>query len=119
MSNVNINWGDIVFCDFGDGCGSEQKGIRPALVIQNDKGNQCSSTVIVACITSADKRYLPTHVIVSPEQSGLKKDSTIMFEQIRTIDKSRIISKVGKVNADELIKKVKKALTISLNIAIL
>ena len=114
-----INWGDIIFADFGDGNGSEQGGIRPALVIQNNKGNLHSPTIIVACITSADKRFLPTHVLVTPEQSGLKKESTIMFEQIRTIDKSRIISKVGCVDADFLIKKVKKALTISLNIGIM
>ena len=94
---------------------SEQSGIRPAIIIQNDKGNEHSPTTIVASITSQEKRYLPTHVIVKPYQSGLNKVSTILMEQIRTIDKSRIISKVGHIEPDWLVEKIKKSLTISLN----
>ena len=111
---MNIKWGDVVYVDFTDNArNSEQSGIRPAIIIQNDKGNEHAPTTIVASITSQDKRHLPTHVIVKPYQSGLNKVSTIMFEQIRTVDKSRIISKVGHIDTDWLIEKIKRSLTIS------
>ena len=113
---MDIKWGDVVFVDFTDNSrDSEQSRIRPAIIIQNDKGNEHSPTTIVASITSQEKRYLPTHVIVKPYQSGLNKVSTILMEQIRTIDKSRIISKVGHIETDWLKEKIKKSLTISLN----
>lgn len=111
---MGIKWGDVVFVDFSDNSrDSEQSGIRPAIIIQNDKGNEHAPTTIVASITSQEKRYIPTHVTVKPYQSGLNKVSTIMFEQIRTIDKSRIISKVGHIDTDWLVEKIKKSLTIS------
>ena len=114
---MDIKWGDVVFVDFTDNSrDSEQSGIRPAIIIQNEKGNEHSPTTIVASITSQDKRYLPTHVVVKPYQSGLNKVSTILMEQVRTIDKSRILSKVGHIEADWLKEKIKKSLTISLNI---
>ena len=114
---MDIKWGDVVFVDFTDNSrDSEQSGIRPAIIIQNDKGNEHSPTTIVASITSQDKRYLPTHVVVKPYQSGLNKVSTILMEQVRTIDKSRILSKVGHIEPDWLKEKIKKSLTISLNI---
>ena len=113
--DMDVKWGDIVFVNFGENEGSEQGGIRPAIVIQNNKGNEHAPTTIVASITSQEKRYLPTHVIVKPYQSGLNKVSTILMEQIRTIDKSRIISKVGHIETDWLKEKIKKSLTISLN----
>ena len=113
---MDIKWGDVVFVDFTDNSrDSEQSGIRPAIIIQNDKGNEHSPTTIVASITSQDKRYLPTHVVVKPYQSGLNKVSTILMEQVRTIDKSRILSKVGHIETDWLKEKIKKSLTISLN----
>ena len=113
---MDIKWGDVVFVDFTDNSrDSEQSGIRPAIIIQNDKGNEHSPTTIVASITSQDKRYLPTHVVVKPYQSGLNKVSTILMEQVRTIDKSRILSKVGHIEPDWLKEKIKKSLTISLN----
>ena len=112
---LDVKWGDICYVDFGENVGSEQDGIRPAIIIQNDKGNEYAPTTIVASITSQEKRYLPTHVTVKPYQSGLDKISTIMFEQIRTIDKGRIKSKVGHIDTDWLIEKIKKSLTISLN----
>ena len=109
--------GDVVFVDFTDNSrDSEQNGIRPAIIIQNDKGNEHSPTTIVASITSQEKRYLPTHVMVKPYQSGLNKVSTILMEQIRTIDKSRIISKVGHIEPDWLKEKIKKSLTISFGV---
>lgn len=114
---MDIKWGDVVYVDFTDNSrDSEQNGIRPAIIIQNDKGNEHAPTTIVASITSQEKRYIPTHVTVKPYQSGLNKVSTIMFEQIRTIDKSRIISKVGHIDTDWLVEKIKKSLTISLNV---
>ena len=94
----------------------EQSGIRPAIIIQNDKGNEHSPTTIVASITSQDKRYLPTHVVVKPYQSGLNKVSTILMEQVRTIDKSRILSKVGHIETDWLKEKIKKSLTMSFGV---
>ena len=88
---MDIKWGDVVFVDFTDNSrDSEQSGIRPAIIIQNDKGNEHSPTTIVASITSQEKRYLPTHVVVKPYQSGLNKVSTILMEQVRTIDKRAI-----------------------------
>ena len=114
---MDIKWGDVVFVDFTDNSrDSEQSGIRPAIIIQNDKGNEHSPTTIVASITSQEKRYLPTHVVVKPYQSGLNKVSTILMEQVRTIDKSRILSKVGHIETDWLKEKIKKSLTISFGV---
>lgn len=111
---MDVKWGDVIYVDVGNEAkGSEQKGNRPAIIVQNDIGNRYSSTTIVALITSREKRYMPTHVIVEPWQSGLNKVSTIMLEQIKTIDKSRIISKVGHIETDWLKEKIKKSLTIS------
>ena len=111
---MDVKWGDVIYVDVGEEAkGSEQKGNRPAIIVQNDTGNKYSPTTIVAFITSQEKRYLPTHVVVKPWQSGLDEVSTIMFEQIRTIDKSRIISKVGHINTDWLVEKIKRSLTIS------
>lgn len=113
FDTTRIKWGDICYVDFGSNTGSEQNGIRPALIIQNDKGNTYSPTTIVASITSQEKKHLPTHVIIDPQESGLNKVSTVMFEQIRTIDKRRIISKVGHIDTSWLINNIKKSLTIS------
>ena len=114
---MDTKWGDVVFVDFTDNSrDSEQSGIRPAIIIQNDKGNEHSPTTIVASITSQEKRYLPTHVVVKPYQSGLNKVSTILMEQVRTIDKSRILSKVGHIEPDWLKEKIKKSLTISFGV---
>ena len=111
---MDIKWGDVVFVDFTDNSrDSEQSGIRPAIIIQNDKGNEHSPTTIVASITSQEKRYLPTHVVVKPYQSGLNKVSTILMEQIRTIDKSRIDNYLGKVTPREMVA-IEKALSVSL-----
>ena len=114
---MDVKWGDVIYVDVGNEAkGSEQKGNRPAIIVQNDIGNRYSSTTIVALITSQEKRYMPTHVIVEPWQSGLNKVSTIMLEQIKTIDKSRIISKVGHIETDWLKEKIKKSLTISFGV---
>lgn len=110
-----IKRGDIFYADLGDTVGSEQKGIRPVLVVQNDIGNKYSSTVIVLPITSKLKNELPTHVSINGEKYGLDKDSTILAEQIRTIDKIRLKDKIGNLDFG-IMAKVKEALKISFSI---
>ena len=111
---TDIKWGDIVYVDFGKGYGSEQGGIRPAIIVQNNKGNSVSPCTIVAPMTSEEKNPIPTHIIVHPtDNNGLKKNSTIMFEQIRTIDKSRIISKIGRINMEALANRIQNSLSIA------
>ncbi len=112
-NSTEVRWGDIVLADFGRQSGSEQCGIRPALVIQNNKGNQVSPTIIVCAITSANKKNLPTHVEVAPDETGLEKHSIILAEQVRTISKSRIIKKCGTVNSKKIVEKIQKSLAIS------
>lgn len=90
----SINRGDIYYVDFGYGVGSEQGGIRPAIILQNNKGNYYAPTVMVAPITTAKKRKLPTHVLVYPKD-GMKVTSIALYEQITTVDKSRLLSKIG------------------------
>lgn len=110
-----IKRGDIYMVDYGDGEGSEQQGYRPGLVIQNDVGNEYSSTVIVAAITDAeDKRVLPTHFRIGVEV-GIRKPSLVMFEQVRTIDKTRLDDKVGFLTP-ELLKQMERPLMISLGL---
>ena len=93
--------------------GSEQGGVRPVLVVQNDIGNKYSPTVIAAAITSQiNKAKLPTHIEISAQEYGLLKDSVILMEQIRTIDKKRLREKIGHLD-DELMDRVNEALTIS------
>ena len=94
---MKIKRGHIYLADLGEGYGSEQGGIRPVLVVQNNKGNKHSPTILVACITSKahSKHYLPTHYII-PKEVGLKYDSMVMMEQIKVIDESRIIKYIGK-----------------------
>lgn len=111
-----IRRGDIFYADLSPVVGSEQGGVRPVLVIQNDIGNQYSPTTIVAAITSQiSKAKLPTHIEVKSEPNGLEKDSVILLEQIRTIDKSRLLEKVTSLDG-EIMKKVKKGLDISLGL---
>ena len=96
---MNVKRGDIFYADLSPVIGSEQGGIRPVLVIQNDVGNKYSPTIIVAAITSQiNKAKLPTHIEISGKIHGLSKDSVILLEQIRTIDKRRLKDKIGHVN---------------------
>ena len=93
---MNIKRGDIYYADLSPVVGSEQGGLRPVLIVQNDVGNRYSPTVIAAAITSKmSKAKLPTHIDVSASQVGLAKDSVILLEQIRTIDKIRLKEKMG------------------------
>lgn len=111
-----IRRGDILFADLSPVVGSEQGGTRPVLVLQNDIGNQYSPTTIVAAITSQiSKAKLPTHVEVSARTSGLEKDSVVLLEQIRTIDKSRLMEKVASLN-DDVMERVGQAVEISLGL---
>ncbi|HBT48032.1 MAG TPA: PemK family transcriptional regulator [Peptococcaceae bacterium] len=111
-----VRRGDIFYAQLNPVVGSEQGGTRPVLIIQNDIGNQYSPTTIVAAITSQiNKAKLPTHVEISAAQSGLERDSVILTEQIRTIDKSRLRQKVAFLD-DEIMEKVNRALEISLGL---
>ena len=109
----SIKWGDVVWVDFGnEAIGSELKGVHPAVVIQNNVGNSYSPCTMVAPMTSKDKPHMPTHIVVYPTRTtGLTKTSMIMFEQIKTIDKSRILSKVGHLDAESLIRKIENSLS--------
>jgi mRNA interferase MazF len=110
---VVIRRGDIFYADLSPVIGSEQGGIRPVLIVQNDIGNKYSPTVIAAAITSQiNKAKLPTHTEISASEYGLIKDSVILLEQIRTIDKKRLKEKIGHLD-DELMEKVNEALSIS------
>ena len=108
-----IKRGDIYYADLSPVIGSEQGGVRPVLVVQNDVGNKYSPTVIAAAITSQiNKAKLPTHIEVDALQFGLSKDSVILLEQVRTIDKKRLKEKIGHLEGD-LMDKVNDALGIS------
>ncbi len=110
-----IKRGDIFYCDLNPVFGSEQGGKRPVLVIQNDIGNRYSPTIIVAAITSINKKTgQPTHICIE-DSDGLPKDSIIMLEQIRTIDKRRLSDKIGHLDSVKM-KEVDKALQISFNV---
>lgn len=113
---MGVKRGDIFFSDLSPVVGSEQGGIRPVLVIQNDVGNKYSPTVIVAAITSRiQKAKLPTHVEITAEEHGLDRDSVVLLEQIRTIDKQRLKDKITHL-APELMERVNNSLLISLGL---
>jgi mRNA interferase MazF len=107
-----IKRGDIYYADLSPVVGSEQDGIRPIVIIQNDVGNKFSPTVIGIAITSKIKSKLPTHIPIEGSKYGLDKDSVILAEQIRTLDKSRLREKVGSID-NVTLEKVRKALEIS------
>lgn len=116
MNKLEVKRGYIFFADLSPVVGSEQGGVRPVLVIQNDVGNKYSPTVIIAAITSQiEKAKLPTHVEVEAKEYGLEKDSVILLEQIRTIDKQRLQGKVTELDS-RLMLKVSQALKISLGL---
>ncbi len=113
---MTIRRGDVYYADLRPVVGSEQGGIRPVLIIQNDVGNRHSPTVIVAAITSQiNKSKLPTHVELSAKQYAMVKDSVILLEQLRTIDKRRLRERVCHLDG-EILMKVDKALGISLEL---
>ncbi|NLW21720.1 MAG: type II toxin-antitoxin system PemK/MazF family toxin [Tissierellia bacterium] len=113
---MNVKRGDVFYADLSPVVGSEQGGVRPVLVIQNDIGNKYSPTIIVAAITSQiNKAKLPTHVEIKAHEYGLPKDSVVLLEQVRTIDKKRLREKIGRFN-DEMMAKVDECLKISLGL---
>lgn len=113
---MNVRRGDIYYADLSPVVGSEQGGVRPVIVIQNDIGNRYSPTTIVAAITSQiDKAKLPTHIEVSANEFGLDKNSVILLEQIRTIDKRRLKTRIGHLEG-EIMNKVNSGLQISLGL---
>ena len=109
-----IKRGDMFYADLSPVVGSEQGGVRPVLIIQNDTGNKYSPTVIAAAITSqTGKAKLPTHIEISSSDNGLKADSVVLTEQIRTIDKSRLKEKIGHIEDGKIMDKVNGAIGIS------
>ena len=113
--NKSINRGDLYYADLNPVVGSEQGGIRPVLVIQNDVGNKHSPTIIVAAITSkSGKAMLPTHCLLSAD-AGLDRDSVALLEQIRTIDKRRLKDHVGTLGQEDM-QAINKALAISVGL---
>ncbi len=112
-----IKRGDIYFANLSPVVGSEQGGVRPVLVVQNDIGNKYSPTVIVAAITSKlNKAKLPTHIELNGSAYGLERNSVVLLEQIRTLDKARLIEKIG--NAVEKLNEIDEALAISLGLIV-
>ena len=116
MKDLNIRRGDIYYADLSPVVGSEQGGIRPVLIAQNNVGNRYSPTVIAAAITSQQsKAKLPTHIPLHANTSGLTKDSVVLLEQVRTIDKRRLKEKMGSVD-DDAMSAVDNAISISLGL---
>lgn len=116
MTEKKVLRGDVYYVDFGTNAGSAMNGLRPALVISNNKGNENGPTVIIAAITSHIKaRYLPTHVVID-DDIGLSRKSMLAFEQIKTVDKSCLQDKIGRVS-DELLAKIDQAIAISVGLS--
>jgi len=113
---MNIRRGDIYYADLSPVVGSEQGGLRPVLIVQNDVGNKYSPTVIAAAITSRmGKARLPTHIDIPGNDAGLSKDSVILLEQMRTIDKKRLKEKMGHLD-DGTMSSVNDAIQVSLGL---
>lgn len=109
-----IKRGELYFADLSPVVGSEQGGVRPVLIVQNDVGNRYSPTIIAAAVTSQiNKAKLPTHIELSASDYGLPKDSVVLLEQIRTLDKKRIKEKIGELDRDTM-ERINKALLVSL-----
>lgn len=117
MNGLIVKRGDVFYADLNPVIGSEQGGVRPVLVIQNDVGNRYSPTVIVAAITSQiNKAKLPTHVEIISKSYGLPRHSIVLCEQVRTIDKKRLREKLGGLD-EENMRRIDEALKISLSLA--
>lgn len=114
---MNIRRGDIFYADLSPVIGSEQGGIRPVLIVQNDVGNKYSPTVIAAAITSRKfKTSLPTHISVQADECGLAKDSIVLLEQVRTLDKTRLRERMGSLDETEM-SKINHALSVSFGLS--
>ncbi len=115
-NNITVRRGDIFYADLNPVIGSEQGGTRPVLVVQNDIGNKYSPTIIITAITSQiNKAKLPTHIEIKAGNYGLVKDSVVLLEQLRTIDKKRLKEKIGRCD-ENLMEQIDKLLQASLGI---
>ena len=116
--DTNVRRGDIYYADLSPVVGSEQGGVRPVLIVQNDTGNRHSPTVIAAAITSQlGKAKLPTHIALAAQGSGLPKDSVILLEQIRTLDKRRLRERMGRVDG-AVMEQVDAAIAVSFGVSV-
>ncbi len=116
LMNVEIKRGEVFYADLSPVIGSEQGGLRPVLIIQNDVGNKYSPTVIAAAITSRQsKSNLPTHITLGAQNFGLQKDSVVLLEQVRTLDKKRLKGKMGELD-NRSMQLVNDAIQISLGL---
>jgi mRNA interferase MazF len=116
VRTLQVKKGDLYFADLSPVIGSEQGGVRPVLVVQNNVGNRYSPTIIVAAVTSQkNKANLPTHVEIAADGSGLSKNSVVLLEQLRTIDKKRLKERIGTIDHNRL-PDVDEALGVSLGI---
>jgi mRNA interferase MazF len=113
VDNNNVKRGDIFYADLSPVVGSEQGGVRPVLIVQNDTGNKHSPTVIAAAITSqTGKARLPTHITLAAGSAGLPKDSIVLLEQVRTLDKRRLREHMGRAD-DRVMRQVDNAIAVS------
>lgn len=114
---MQVKRGDIYYADLSPVVGSEQGGLRPVLIIQNDIGNRYSPTVIAAAITSRmGKTRMPTHIDIYADRAGLARDSVILLEQVRTLDKRRLREKMGHLD-DDMMSEVNSAIAVSFGLA--
>lgn len=114
---MQVKRGDIYYADLSPVVGSEQGGLRPVLIIQNDIGNRYSPTVIAAAITSRmGKTKMPTHIDIYADRAGLARDSVILLEQVRTLDKRRLREKMGHLD-DDMMSEVNSAIAVSFGLA--
>jgi mRNA interferase MazF len=105
-----VRQGDIYLADLSGYVGSEQSGLRPAVVVQNDVGNRYSPTTIVVPLTSKQKPSLPTHTVLNPDDCGVKQESIALCEQLRVIDKSRLKKKLGKIENINKLQELNRSL---------
>jgi len=112
-----IHRGDIYLVDLCNAIGSEQGGVRPAIVVQNEVGNQFAPTTIVCPLTSKQKKNIVTHVLLTPGDCGIREESTVLCEQLRTVDKERLIKKIGEVHNIEKLQAINNKIIVSLGLA--
>ena len=113
---MTVKRGDIFYADLSPVVGSEQGGVRPVLIVQNDVGNKYSPTVIVSAITSRqNKTGLPTHIRIDANENGLTKDSIVLLEQMRTIDKQRLRERMGSLDDADMLR-IDRAISVSLGL---
>lgn len=110
---MDVKRGEVFYADLSPVVGSEQGGVRPVLIVQNDVGNRYSPTVIAAAITSRQgKSKLPTHISLGAQTCGLQKDSVVLLEQVRTLDKRRLREKMGEIDGGDM-RRINQALQVS------